>query len=147
MAEVLAIPPAMRLRALLVLLEVERDRRRAPEITGGETVSRWQQGAVGQPRGRPLGSKHKLGESFLEALLADWQEHGAATIARVREEKPDQYLKVIASALPRDLNVHASPFDDWSDEELLAGIRRVEGEIRMALVADQEDEAAWPVVN
>lgn len=55
--------------------------------------------------GRPKGSRNKLGESFITELYEDFQEHGPSVIKAVREEKPDQYLKVIASVLPKELDV------------------------------------------
>src|SRR5690606_29731991 len=56
--------------------------------------------------GRPKGSRNKLGEAFLEDMLADWEANGPAAIREVRETKPDAYLKVVASILPKDLNVN-----------------------------------------
>lgn len=53
--------------------------------------------------GRPKGARAKLGEQFLSALQKDFQEHGVGAIAVVREEKPDQYLKVVASILPKEI--------------------------------------------
>ena len=88
-------------------------------------------GQSGNPKGRPVGARSKLGEAFLEALQNDFAAHGAAVIVQVRETKPDQYLKVIASILPRELNVSASSLmDDWSDEELAAAIRELNDVIR-----------------
>ncbi|WP_427026602.1 hypothetical protein ACP4J4_20245 (plasmid) [Aureimonas ureilytica] len=55
------------------------------------------------PKGRPKGARSKLSEAFLEALRADFDEHGIAAIRAVREEKPDQYLRVIASILPKEI--------------------------------------------
>ena len=56
------------------------------------------------------------GEEFIEKFCADFAEYGHEAIARVREEKPDQYLKVIASLLPEEVNVSTEV--DLSDEEL-----------------------------
>lgn len=53
--------------------------------------------------GRPKGSRNKLGEAFIEAMYEDFQEHGVAAIEKVRTEKPDQYLKVVASILPKEI--------------------------------------------
>jgi hypothetical protein len=53
--------------------------------------------------GRPVGARHKLGEAFLEAMYADFKDHGVMAIVKVRDEKPDQYLKVVASILPKEL--------------------------------------------
>ena len=72
----------------------------------------WVAGQSGNPNGRPKGSKHKLSEEFLAALAADFEEHGAAVIARVREEEPDRYLKVVAPIPPKDINVSTNPFDE-----------------------------------
>lgn len=84
--------------------------------------------------GRPKGSRNKLGEAFLSDLQADWEEHGIETITRVREEKPDQYLKVVASILPKELNVNVRDIDAMTNEELddhiaqlAAAIERLEG--------------------
>lgn len=80
--------------------------------------------------GRPKGSRNKLGEAFLAAMHADFQEHGVAAIEQVRAEKPDQYLKVIASLLPKDLNITVNKFDELSDEELIDRLRNLESVIR-----------------
>lgn len=80
--------------------------------------------------GRPKGARNKLGEQFVSDLYADWQEHGVKTLARVRDEKPDQYLKVIASILPKDLNVNINQMDDLTDEQLIQRIRSLDAAIR-----------------
>lgn len=80
--------------------------------------------------GRPKGSRNALGEAFLEAMHEDFQAHGVEAIVKVREEKPDAYLKVIASILPKDLNVNINNMDALSDDELRARIRSLESVIR-----------------
>lgn len=75
--------------------------------------------------GRPKGSRNKLGEAFVDELYADWQQCGAKTIAKVREERPADYLKVIASILPKDVNVKVSAIESMSDDELNATIKRL----------------------
>ena len=79
--------------------------------------------------GRPKGARNKLSEAFIEALHDDFMKHGASVICRVREEKPDQYLKVIASILPRDVNLTVNPIGEMSDEELLERIRDLDEEL------------------
>jgi hypothetical protein len=68
--------------------------------------------------GRPKGSRNKLGEAFLEALHDDFKEHGVKAIADVRKDKPDQYLKVIASTLPKELNLKVSELDELTDDQI-----------------------------
>jgi len=74
---------------------------------------------AGNP-GRPKGSRNKLGEAFIEALHADFMDHGPTVIEAVRVEKPDQYLKVIASILPKQLEIKNDAFEGMSDDELAA---------------------------
>lgn len=84
---------------------------------------------AGNP-GRPKGSRNKLGEAFLAALHDDFNEHGIAAIQTVRAEKPDQYLKVIASILPKELNVNVNDTDAMTDDELIDRVRRLDDTIR-----------------
>lgn len=95
---------------------------------------------AGNP-GRPKGSRNKLGEAFIEAMHADFSEHGVDVIAKVRSEKPDQYLKVIASILPKDLNVNINQMDDLSDDQLIERIRSLDSAIRPFLDAQGEGGA------
>lgn len=75
-------------------------------------------GQSGNPNGRPKGSRNKLGEAFIQAMFDDFTEHGSDVIDKVRLEKPDQYLKVVASILPQQLNVRVSDYDEMTDEQI-----------------------------
>lgn len=77
----------------------------------------FQPGNPGGP-GRPKGSRNKLGEAFTEALHDDFAKHGIAAIQRVREEEPAQYVRVIASLLPKEVKVEQAPLAEMSDDEL-----------------------------
>ncbi|RYE71343.1 MAG: hypothetical protein EOO81_06160 [Oxalobacteraceae bacterium] len=94
-------------------------------------------GQSGNPKGRPAGSRNKLGEDFIAALNEDFQAHGRAAIQKVRDEKPDQYLKVIASIVPKDLNVNVNNFDGMSDDELRAELRGLAASLA-AFVGDDQ---------
>jgi len=56
--------------------------------------------------GRKPGSRNKLGEAFVEDLRDCWQQHGAEALQRVARDDPATLLKVIASLLPKDLNLN-----------------------------------------
>jgi len=55
--------------------------------------------------GRPKGARSKLGTAFVEAMLKDFEAHGVEVVEAVRLDKPDQYLKVIASILPKEFDL------------------------------------------
>lgn len=69
-------------------------------------------------------------------MLADWEANGPAAIRVVRETKPDAYLKVVASILPKDLNVNFNPADTMTDEQLIERIRSLDAAIRPFLDAE-----------
>lgn len=95
----------------------------------------WAPGQSGNPAGRPKGARNKLGEAFIEDLLHSWEAQGPAVIQRVIEEKPDQYLKVVASLMPKDLNVNLNQMDEMTDEQLIKRVRSLDAAIRPFLDA------------
>lgn len=106
--------------------------------TGKPTPPVEHQFKAGNP-GRPKGSRNKLGEAFIEALHDDFMTHGVEAIQTVREKKPDQYLKVIASIMPKDINLNVNNLGEVSDDELVARIKSLDATIRPFLAAQGED--------
>ena len=80
----------------------------------------WPKGFAPNPAGRPKGSRNKLDEQFVEALQANFQEHGEEAIEQARQRSPETYLRVIASILPKRLEVKRDGFDEFSDEQITA---------------------------
>ena len=58
-------------------------------------------GSPGGP-GRPLGSKNRLSEYFLHELADHFELHGREAIERVYEDRPGEYLRIIASLIPKE---------------------------------------------
>ncbi|UCI34239.1 hypothetical protein [Mesorhizobium sp. B4-1-4] len=82
------------------------------------------------PKSRPKRTKKTLGDDFLTAVRADFRAHGAGVIAEVRADKPDQYLKIVLSVLPKDFDVAVNQLDALSDEEIRSRIRALEAVLR-----------------
>ncbi len=105
----------------------------------------WKPGQSGNPAGKPKGARNRLGEAFLEALASDFDQFGVAAIIAVRTERPHEYLKVVASILPKDINLKVDPLDDISDAELDQRLRQLASligiEIRAHAPLDGEGEA------
>ena len=66
---------------------------------------RYLPGESGNPNGRPKGSKHELGESFLSDLAAHWREHGQEAIERTCETKPEVYVRLVAGLIPKEVGI------------------------------------------
>src|SRR6478736_8740748 len=60
------------------------------------------EGLRGNPAGRLRGSRNRLSEEVICALLRDFREHGQKAIAEVRRKQPGVYLKVVALLIPRE---------------------------------------------
>ena len=59
------------------------------------------------------------------ALSDDCEKHGPAVIEKVRTDKPTDYLKIVASLLPRDIHLNVRPLDELSDDQLLARLAQL----------------------
>lgn len=104
----------------------------ATEKTVPKQLTPWEPGQSGNPAGRPKGARTKLGEEFLQDMLTDWKAHGIEVIEKVRAEKPDQYLKVVASVLPKELNVKVSELDDLTDDQLARQLAAIASQLANA---------------
>lgn len=87
--------------------------------------------------GRPKGSRNKLGEDFIAALADDFSANGIAAIEIARRTDPVQYLKVIASVVPKEIIHKVEDYGDLSDSDLERELRAALG----ALGALREAEA------
>ena len=68
--------------------------------------------------GRPKGSKNRLNWAFLTALAQDFEEHGAEAIRICRIEDPTAYTRMVASLMPRELEITTTPLMEVPDDEL-----------------------------
>jgi hypothetical protein len=77
----------------------------------------------GNPAGRLRGSRNKLSEEVICALLRDFRKHGEKAIAKVRREQPGVYLRCLTLLVRREHKVeHSDVIKSLSDQELEAMI-------------------------
>jgi hypothetical protein len=89
----------------------------------------WKPGESGNPAGRPKGSRNKLSEEFVAEVYADWCEHGAAALQTVRENRPEVYVKVVASLLPREVHAEITgPTHEDRVTELMERLAQLDAE-------------------
>src|SRR4051812_25541315 len=70
--------------------------------------------------GRPKGARNKLSEALLEALDADFKEHGKNAITEMRQKDPAAYVRALVSLVPKEMHLTttSSPFSELSDDDL-----------------------------
>ena len=78
-------------------------------------------GQSGNPSGKPVGARNRIQGDFIRAVADDFEQHGRDAIQRCRLEKPDIYLHMIASLMPRNLQ-ESQLLGGLTEEELEAGI-------------------------
>lgn len=88
-------------------------------------------GQSGNPGGRPKGSRNKLGEAFIEDMYAQWKERGAEVIEKVIAERPQDFMKCVASLLPQQMEIKR-PEEEMSDEELADALGKLDTLLALA---------------
>ena len=79
--------------------------------------------------GRMTGTRNKFSKKFDDALLRDFEEHGANAIKIARIERPTEYLKLIASRFPIEFQFTDSRLKELSDDELDAFIVHIRSQL------------------
>lgn len=83
----------------------------------------WKPGQSGNPAGRRPGTKEAIARTFITDVLAEWKEHGADAVSKMREANPGDFVKMVASLLPKDVNLNVNDVSEYSDAELIERIR------------------------
>src|SRR5262245_63848467 len=84
----------------------------------------------GDPAGRLRGSRNKLSEEVICALLRDFRKHGEKAIAKVRREQPGVYLRCLTLLIPREHKVEQSNvIKNLSDQQIEGMIEYIENSL------------------
>lgn len=73
------------------------------------------------PGGKPTAARNALSTRFIKALAKDFDEFGEEAICEVREKDPAKYLSIVASLVPKDMNINLDTnlFAEFTDEQLI----------------------------
>ena len=87
------------------------------------------------------GSRNKLSEAVICALLRDFSKHGEKAIAKVRRTQPAAYLKILALLVPRGHKVeHSNAIKDLTDEQFEAVIEHLKASLEAQAQVEGEAE-------
>ena len=102
-------------------------------------------GQSGNPKGRPQGSRNKLSEQFIRDLCKAWEEYGAAALTTAAYTSPVEFIKVVASLMPRDVEVTATQIkaEQMSDDQLL-DIAAAGRQLTLEAQKDQAEVSSGP---
>lgn len=87
------------------------------KIPPAAIATQFKPGQSGNPGGKPVGARNRLQGDFVAKLAEDFEKHGATAIAACRIKKPADYLRVVASLMPKEVDVRNAS-DDLTDEDL-----------------------------
>jgi hypothetical protein len=88
--------------------------------------TRFQPGNKANPGGKPVASRNFLQARFLKEMAEDFDKNGRHAIVRMREERPSDYIRAIASLMPKELEVKTTAMDELTDEALDAALVAVQ---------------------
>lgn len=78
-------------------------------------------GMSGNPGGKPIGARNRIQGDFMREIAEDFAQHGKDAIQRCRDEKPEVYLRAIASMMPKEIH-DSRALEDLTEDELVTGI-------------------------
>jgi len=98
-------------------------------------------GQSGNVTGRPRETRNKLSGAFLRALHISFEEKGVDAIERVIRDDPAGYLRVIASVMPKELEISKNA-EDLTDEQLAEVVAALRSAISSGIVREVEKTEA-----
>jgi hypothetical protein len=90
---------------------------------------------------KPTIIRNSLGRAFLQSLEEDFWEYGPQIIAKLRQRRPLDYLKLIVTLVPEELLIEKA-IEDMTDEELATALDTLRPIVAAKLAANRRDETA-----
>jgi hypothetical protein len=78
-------------------------------------------GQSGNPAGRPKGSRNSLADAFLSDLQREWVSYGSESTKKMGEDRPANFVRVVASVMPKILETNNS-LQDMSTRNAVATV-------------------------
>lgn len=103
---------------------IEKARARGVNPNSLANLKPFLPGNLANPGGRPVKSRNRLQGDFVRRLAEDFERFGIYAIARARHMDPLGYLRVVASLIPKEMEI-STPMDGITDEQLDAAIATV----------------------
>lgn len=111
-----------------------------PENTGSKQAStQFKPGQSGNPAGKPKGAKHKLQENFLKDVLEAWETKGAEAITMMIADKPGDFVKMVASLMPKEATLNINDNSEMTDDELAERVRSLASQLSPFLFSGTGD--------
>src|SRR5262245_30268537 len=96
----------------------QHKKQRDMNETSRKNLKPWKPGQSGNPKGRPLGSRHKNAEAIIRDIAADWEVNGVAALAELAKTDVAAYCKLAAGLIPKEFNLAlATPMPGGLDVE------------------------------
>lgn len=111
-----------------------------------ESENTQQKRVIGRPfqpgnPGKPKGAKHRLQEDFVKDVQAAWTEKGKEAIAMMIADKPGDFVKMVASLMPKDVTLNINDNSEMTDDELTRRIRDLAAQLSPFLLDGTGDTA------
>ena len=84
--------------------------------------------------GKPKGVKHKLQENFVKDVQAAWETSGAQAITAMIADKPGDFVKMVASLIPKEATLNINDNSEMTDDELAKRVRELAAQLSPFLI-------------